>query len=63
LTVKVTVWPTAAFVGEAVIVVVVAVAAATDVVAATVVNTESVTIRATIMAVDFIRVFMSSYPL
>lgn len=63
LTVKVTVWPTGGFMGEALIVVVVVVAATTVVVAAREVNTEIVIIRAIIMAVDFKRVFMSSYPL
>jgi hypothetical protein len=98
VTVNVTDWPTAGFVGEAVIVVVVAVAAtiggvavataagvvvdvavvgstavvaasaagvvvaaATAVVAAREVNAESVIIRAIRMAVDFKRLFMSSY--
>ena len=41
----------------------VVVAAATAVVAAREVNAESVKIRAIRMAVDFTRVFMSSYPL
>jgi hypothetical protein len=60
--VKVTVWPTKDVVVDAVRVVVVSVAAATFVVAATAVNTESDKTRAIRMAVDFTR-FLNLYHL
>jgi hypothetical protein len=62
LTVKVTVWPTVGFLFEAVIVVVVEVAAVTVETAAIEETTESVTIKAIKMAVDCMRLFKVSYP-